>query len=102
MFTSDGSMRYIESLDSGKSSQIILSVDTDKDAMPGTYGLDLLVDFEDAQGKSLQDKVKLSLTILQKDFFRAVFIDNWFVWLAVIFILFMAIKGKMGKKKKKE
>jgi hypothetical protein len=96
--STDGSVRYIDMLQPGKTADIKLSVDIDKDGTPGSYGLDVLFDFEDAQGKELQDTAKVSLTIQQKSPLRRIFIDYWFIWLAVIITAVLVAKRKMGKK----
>jgi hypothetical protein len=73
------------------------TVGIDKDATPGTYGLDMLVQFEDAQGKQLQDTAKVSLTVERKNLFRAVFLDYWFLWLALILVVFLVARRRMKK-----
>jgi len=99
-FSSDGSVRYVEKLEPGKNAPIELSLDIDKDATPGEYSLDMLLDFEDAQGKSLQDTANVSFVVLRKSLFRAVFIDYWVVWIIVAVLAAVIIKKKKGKKKK--
>jgi len=101
-FSTDGSVRYIDVLEPGKSTPIELSIDTDKNANLGTYGLDLLLDFEDAQGKTFQDTAKVSLTVQSKGFAIGVFQDYWFVWLALIVIIGLIVRKKILVKKKKE
>jgi len=101
-FSTDGSVRYVDALAPGKSATIEMLMDIDKSATPGTYGLDILVDYEDAQGKSMQDTAKASFTIESKSLLRAVLIDYWFVWLIIILVGVVIIRKKMGGKRKKE
>jgi len=96
-FSSDGSVRYVETLGAGSSVPVDFTVGIDKDATPGTYGLDMLVQFEDAQGKQLQDTAKVSLTVERKNLFRAVFLDYWFLWLALILVVFLVARRRMKK-----
>jgi len=99
-FSTDGSVRYIELLPTGGESPVDFSMTIDKDGTPGTYGLDMLLDYEDVQGKKMSDTAKVSITISEKDVIRAVFIDYWFVWLALlILVLLIARKVMAGKKK---
>jgi len=99
-FSTDGSVRYADILEPGKTTQIQFTVNVDKDATPGTYGLDMLLDFEDAQGKSLQDTAKVSLVVKSKGFFRAVFLDYWFIWIVVLaVVVLVVIRITRGKKK---
>jgi archaellum component FlaG (FlaF/FlaG flagellin family) len=100
-FSTDGSVRYAEMLEPGKSTEIDMVMDIDKEATPGTYSLDMLVDFEDAQGKDLQDTAKVAFTILPKSFLRVVFMDYWFIWAAAILIILLVVRKKIKSKKKK-
>ena len=99
-FSTDGSVRYVEFLDIGKSEPVEFTVDVDKDAKPGKYSLDMLVDFEDAQGKKLQDTTQVVLDLQPKNIFRAVFMDYWFLWLIIIVIFVSVMRKRMGKGKK--
>ncbi len=102
-FSTDGSVRYVETLATGESKPIEFTTTIDKDGTAGTYGLDLLVDYEDAQGKKLQDTTKISLTIEHKSILRAVFLDYWFLWLIVVAIIVIRlvkrVKGTAAKEK---
>ena len=99
-FSTDGSVRYIELLDVGASNPIDFTVDVDKDAKPGQYSLDMLVDFEDAQGKKFQDTAQVVLNVRQKGIIRAVFLDYWFLWLIALAIATLIVRKKYTKTKK--
>lgn len=99
-FSTDGSSRYIESLEPGKSVPVEFIIDVDKDATIGTYNLNLLLDFEDAQGKKISETATSALTVQEKGIFRSVFIDYWFVWVVLILAVLLVFRSKMHKKKK--
>ncbi len=102
-FSTDGSVKYIDLLEPGKSTPLQITVNVDKDATPGKYGLDLLLDFEDAQGNDLQDTATVEFTVQQKSMVRALFIDYWFLWLIALVVIILIIRKKLsGKKKNKE
>jgi len=97
--STDGSVRYIDSLAPGQSVQFEFSVDVDKDGTPGTYGLNMIVDFEDQQGNILQDTPTLSMTVLQRSLFQSIFLDYWFLWLIAIVAVIFILSRKKAKKK---
>lgn len=88
-FTSDGSVKYIDELTTGNSNILEFVVDVDKDATPGNYGVDLIFNYKDKEGNTLQDVETANLTVKSKSIFRAVFVDYWVIW--VILILAAAI-----------
>jgi hypothetical protein len=96
-FSSDGSVRYIDVLEPGKTVPVQFTIDIDKDAKPGKYALDALMSFEDAQGKSLQDTAKVSLTVASKGFFMSTFADYWFLWLVIILAVVLIIRRRKKK-----
>jgi len=100
-FSTDGSVRYVDNLTPGESAPVNLIVDIDKDATIGQYSLNMIINYEDAQGKQLQDTTNLSLTVVRKGFFTEVFLDYWFLWLVaiVVAIIILRRKGKVAKKK---
>lgn len=100
-FSTDGSVRYIEKLEPGKTVIVELTIDVDKQATIGGYSLDTLLNFEDAQGKALQDTSKVAITVSEKEFYRAVFSDYWFLWIVALVIIIVMIRKAAGKGKKK-
>ena len=94
-FTTDGSVRYVDSLAPGASAPVDLVFSADKDGTIGAYGLDLLVNFEDAQGKSLHDTANLQISISQKGILRAVFADYWYLWVVAIIICFFVYRKRV-------
>jgi len=99
-FSTDGSVKYIDSLEPGQSTPIQLTINTDKDATPGKYGLDLLLDFEDGQGKDMQDTATVMFTVQEKPFFTKVFSDYWFLWMIILVIAILALRKRIKRKKK--
>jgi hypothetical protein len=100
-FSTDGTVRYIDELDPGQQADVQFVVNTDKSATQGTYSLDLLVDWEDAQGKSFEDTTPIALVIQKEGIFRKVFIDYWYLWLvAAIIVILVLLRRMRGKKKK--
>jgi len=97
-FSTDGSVQYISQLAPGGSVAIKTSVDADKDAKPGTYVIDVLVDFEDSQGTKFQDTTQLSLTVRPTSLFRTVFLNFWVLWLIVIVAALLITRRRMKKK----
>ena len=96
-FSTDGSVRYVELLEPGTSVPIDFSVDVDKDAKPGKYVVDLLVDFEDAQGKKFQYTTQVALVVDPKGLFRVVFMDYWVLWLIAGAVVLLIIRRR-GRK----
>ena len=77
-FSTDGSVRYIDSLEPGKTEEVQFSIDVDKDGTPGTYGLEVLLDYEDLQGKSFEDTATMPIEVKQKGIFRLMF-EYWYI-----------------------
>ena len=90
-FTTDGSMKYIDELLPGQSNIIEFAINVDKDATIGNYGVDLILDFKDPDGNLLQDSSTAHLQIQNKGFFRAVFIDYWYLWLIALLIIILIV-----------
>ncbi|MBW2964891.1 hypothetical protein KY363_05535 [Candidatus Woesearchaeota archaeon] len=99
-FSTDGSLRYIEMLEPGKSAPVEFKIDVDKDATIGTYSIDLLLDYEDAQGKTFQDTTNLALRVEPKGLFKAVVADYWFIWVLVLVIAGIITLKRMKAAKK--
>lgn len=96
-FSTDGSVRYVENLAPGESAPVEFSADVDKDGTSGTYGLDLLVQYEDSQGKEFQDTATFSLMLAKTSFLRGVFLNYWYLWTVAIIIGFFVVRNRMKK-----
>ena len=100
-FSTDGSVRYVDQIKAGGSAPVDFSVDIDKNAKPGTYVLDVAVDYEDVQGKKLQDITQAALVVKPKNFIRAVFLDYIVLWLIAAAVVLLVVRRKNGAKAKK-
>jgi len=98
-FSTDGSVRYIEMLGVGESEPVEFTADIDKDATSGKYVLDMLVDFEDAQGKKMQDTAQVALAVKPKGLIRRIFIDFWFFWAVALAAGLIIRRRRMVSKK---
>ncbi len=99
-FSTDGTVRYVDEIDPGQQADVEFVVNTDKSATQGIYSLDLLVDWEDAQGKSFEDTTQIALAIQHEGLFRQIFINYWYLWLvAIIFAIILLVRRMKGKKK---
>ncbi|MFH0978746.1 MAG: COG1361 S-layer family protein [Candidatus Woesearchaeota archaeon] len=100
--STDGSTRYIDQLNPGESSSAEFIVNVDKDGTAGTYGLDMLLDYEDNQGKSMQDTATVSITVQPKGLIRTVFINFWYLWAIAIILAGIVFLRKSRQQKKKK
>ena len=96
-FSTDGSVRYVDELEPGSLAPVDFRVDVDKDAKPGKYVIDVLVDFEDAQGKKFQDTTQVALVVKPKGLFRAVFMDYLMLWLIAAAVALFVYRRKHRK-----
>ena len=98
-FSTDGTVRYIDSLPAGASANLTYLVTVDKDATPGRQLLGFQIDFENPQGRQFSDTTDFALDV------RALTIEDqlagiWYVWVALALgIVYMASK-RLGKGKK--
>ena len=97
-FTTDGSVRFVDSIVPGATVPVELVFNVDKDATVGSYGLELIMDFEDAQGKSLHDTTDMQIVVTQKGILRAVFLDYWYLWVIAIIIFAIVYRRRMRAK----
>ena len=100
-FTTDGSVRYIDSLSPGETKTAEFIIDVYKSADPGNYGVDLIFDYKDKQGNSLQDIETTFVTVKSKNLFRTYIIDYWVVWIiAIIVLIIIIIRSLLFSRKK--
>ena len=99
-FTSDGSVRYVETLAPGQSMPVDFVVNVDKDGTPGSYGLDMILDFEDPQGNILHDTAKLALSLQEKNLFRAYIFDYWYMWVAAAIVITLLVRRRLKRRRK--
>lgn len=97
-FSTDGSVRYVESLAPGESASVEFITDVDKDGTSGIYGLDLLVQYEDQQGKEFQDTATFSMTVASTSLFRGIFLNYWYLWTVALVIILIVVSKRTKKK----
>lgn len=99
-FTTDGSIRYIANLNPGSSSVVQFAIDVDKAATIGSYGTNVILDFQDAQGNNLHDSVVTSLTVQSKSLSQVLFADYWYLWLLIEIVVIIVALRTINKKLK--
>ncbi len=62
-FSTDGTVRYVDSLMPGRSVNLTYTVTVDKDATSGSQLMGLAMDFEDPQGKAFSDTADFSMPV---------------------------------------
>ena len=98
-FSTDGTVRYIDSLPAGSSANLTYLVTVDKDATAGEQLLGFQIDFEDPQGRQMSDTADFALPV------RAPTLEDqlmgvWYVWAALALVAVFVASKRMGKKKK--
>lgn len=102
-FSTDGTVRYIDSLAPGEEKNLEYTVTVDKDASIGTQVIGLLIEYENKEGNSRSDTVDLSLSARKKTLDEQV--KEFEIYLIAIgaIIVLMSVKriaGMMKGKKK--
>jgi len=98
-FSTDGTVRYIDSLPAGTAANLTYLVTVDKDATPGEQLLSFQIDFEDPQGKQMSDTADFSLSV------RALTLADqlagvWYVWVVLALVIVYMGSKRLGKRKK--
>ena len=98
-FSTDGTVRYIESLMPGETANLSYVITVDKDATTGGQLVGTDISFEDPQGKKFSDTADFAMPVRLPTLVEEA-VSYWYlVALGVIAIAFVASK-KMGGKKK--
>ncbi len=102
-FSTDGTVRYLDSLAPGETKNITYSIFVDKDASEGAQLLSLSVNFEDHNGKKFSDSADFALSLRIRSFEEQI-LDYWYLLaLAIVIALAVIIRrrvGQSGRKKK--
>ena len=98
-FSTDGTVRYIESLAPGESQNLTYVITVDKDATSGEQLLSLLVDYEDVQGKKFSDSADFSMPVRLMTGQDEIY-SYWYVGAAAVLVALFAISKKLRGKKK--
>jgi hypothetical protein len=95
-FSTDGTVRYVESLPKGGSANLTYVITVDKDATAGEQVLSFLVDFEDPMGKKFSDTTDFSIPVRS-----ATLTDDvaglWYVWALLAAVALYAVFGRKRK-----
>lgn len=97
-FSTDGTVRYIESLKPGESQNLTYAVTVDKDATAGAQMLSLVFDFENPKGEKFSDTADFALDVRVRPLYDEL-MQYWYVF-AIAFVLAMAYVVKNMAKKK--
>jgi hypothetical protein len=89
-FSTDGTVRYIDSLPPGGSQELSYQIHVDKDATPGSQLSGLIVDYEDPQGNKFSDSADFALDVKTKTLIEAV-MSYWYVFAIIFFIIALVI-----------
>jgi hypothetical protein len=97
-FSTDGAVRYIESLPVGASANLTYALTTDKDALDGQQLLTLQMNFEDPTGKKFSDSADFAMMVREPTPTEEVY-KYWYVLVIALVVVFMLLRRAMGKKK---
>jgi hypothetical protein len=98
-FSSDGAVRYIDSLAPGEERNLSYSISIDNTAEPGgSQTLGMLMDYEDPQGNKLSDSADFSLSVQSRTLGEKLQ-SLWYVWVFIIAILLIVIVRRLTAKK---
>ncbi len=95
-FSTDGTVRYIDSLMPGQEQNVTYTISTDKDGTVGQQLLSVLINYEDPQGKKLSDSADFSLTVRRLTLTEQV-IGLWYLWVIIALVIVMRVVRKPKK-----
>jgi hypothetical protein len=96
-FSTDGTVRYIESLKPGESAVLTYTIHVDKDAAIGKQLLSLSMDFKDSTGKQLSDTADFSLLVKQKTLVDSL-TELWYLGALIVLLAIISIVRRKTKK----
>lgn len=99
-FSTDGTVRYLESLKAGEEKNLTYLITVDKDATSGEQLIGLLVDFEDPLGKKFSDSADFAMPVRSPTLTEEM-LSYWYIGaLALIAAVAVVAKGTRQKKAK--
>ncbi len=101
-FSTDGTVRYIDSLAPGQSINLTYVITVDKDATAGSQLSGLLMDFQNPQGKSFSDSADFAMPVRTATFAEEMDQYMPFIYLFGIIIALVVVKRIAGMFKKKK
>jgi len=96
-FSTDGTVRYIDSLAPGESKTLDYEVTADKEGTAGDQIAGLLINYENADGEKFSDSIDLSLSVKSKGLTYYLLTYWWIIALALIAAYFAKRRGKVFK-----
>ena len=97
-FSTDGTVRYIDSLPAGTNTTLTYLVTVDKDATAGDQLLGFQVDFENPQGKQMSDTADFALPVRALTIVDSV-LGVWYAFVAVALVAIYLVVKRGSKKK---
>lgn len=94
-FSTDGTVRYVESLKPGESVPLVYSIPVDKQATEGNQVLSMTIEYEDKDGKKLNDSVDFSIYARPKSLLETV-LAYW--WVGALAVVAFVVRQRMQKK----
>jgi hypothetical protein len=96
-FSTDGTVRYVESLQPGEAANLTYLITVDKEAMAGGQLLSLQVDFEDKYGKKHSDSADFSMPVRMPTLVDDV-LGLWYVEIPVALVVaYLLLRGRKRK-----
>lgn len=95
-FSTDGTVRYIESLKPGNQEPLDYMISVDKQGTPGQQIISLQVDYEDPQGKKFSDSIDLALNARNQTILEII-LSYWYLVIIAIIVVVMLARGRMKK-----
>ena len=100
-FSTDGTVRYIDSLDVGESVDLVYAITVDKDATEGSQLSSVLIEFEDPQGKVFSDSADFSINVRPSTLMEGIGPFIPYIGLICLFVILFVLKKVYSKLKKK-
>ena len=101
-FSTDGTVRYIDTLAPGQSANLTYVITVDKDATAGSQLSGLLMNFEDPQGKAFSDSADFSIPVREATFSEMLEQYNLFIYIIVIVVALVVVRRVVGMFSKKK
>ena len=95
-FSTDGTVRYVDSLRPGQSVNLTYIITVDKDATSGSQLVGLLMDFEDPQGKAFSDSADFAMPVRLATFDESIEQYKPFIYLFGLVIVLVVLRKLIG------
>lgn len=98
-FSTDGTVRYVESLAPGEAANLTYVITVDKEATSGGQVLGLLIDFEDVQGRKFTDSSDFAMDVRMPTLADDL-VNYWYLIVLAAIGAFVAIRRRAAGRKK--